>query len=32
MDHEVEALTVHQRLSPEAHADLDQLSPSYPGN
>lgn len=27
MDHEVEALTVHQRLCPEAHADLDQHSP-----
>jgi hypothetical protein len=31
MDHRVEALTVKQRLCPEAHADLDQLSPSYPG-
>lgn len=31
MDHRVEALTVHQRLGPEAHAEVDQLSSSYPG-
>lgn len=30
MDRTVEALTVHQRLCPEAQADLDQL-PKLPG-